>query len=119
MTQSELDRRNKLHSDIILYTVKLNQFNGDFDLKLKVPIDFDYSYYIPYLSEDGKKSLKILGVDGTTGELIYGNQDGEFCTTHYNMLTLEELIRLHRSVLQGEYVLQLLNKQPNENYHTI
>jgi hypothetical protein len=109
MTQSDIDKRTKLQSDIILYTVKLNQFNDDFDLKLKVPIDFDYSYYIPYLSEDGKKSLKILGVDGTTGELIYGNGSNEFNSPHYHMLSLEELTRLHHSVLQGEYVLQILN----------
>lgn len=111
--------RDNLHREIIIYTMKLNQFSDEFDLYLKDPFVYDRSYYRPHSSERGPEMVTILGVDGSTGELISTNQYGEDRFVYYHELTLEELTLLHRSVLQGQFVLQLLNKQPNENYHTI
>jgi hypothetical protein len=108
MTQSDIDKRTKLQSDIIRHTVKLNLFNDEFDLKLTNPFEFEYSYYIPYSSEGGKETLKIMGVDGTTGELLCENESGDSRFVYYQELTLEELTRLHHSVLHKEYVLQIL-----------
>ena len=104
-----LQHRDNLHREIIVYTMKLNQFNEEFDLLLKEPFVYDRSYYRPYSSERGPEMIKILGVDGTSGELLSENQFGESRFVYYHELTLEELTRLHHSVLQGEYVLQLLN----------
>jgi hypothetical protein len=101
--------RDNLHREIIIYTMKLNQFNEEFDLLLKEPFVYDRSYYRPYSSERGPEMIKILGVDGTSGELLSENQFGESRFIYYHELTLEELTRLHHSVLQGEYVLQILN----------
>ena len=102
------EHRDNLHREIITYTMKLNQFNEEFDLRLTNPFEFDYSYYIPYCSEGGKETLKIMGVDGTTGELLCENESGETRFIYYHELTLEELTRLHHSVLHKEYVLQIL-----------
>jgi hypothetical protein len=88
--------------------MKLNQFNDEFDLRLKEPFEFNHSYYRPYSTEGGKETLKIVGVDGTTGELLCENESGDCRFVYYHELTLEELTRLHHSVLQGEYVLQIL-----------
>ena len=104
-----LQHRDNLHREIIIYTMKLNQFNEEFDLLLKEPFVYDRSYYRPYSSERGPEMIKILGVDGTSGELLSENQFGESRFVYYHELTLEELTRLHHSVLQGEYVLQILN----------
>lgn len=100
--------RDNLQREIIIYTMKLNQFNDDFDLILKEPFEFEHAYYRPYSSERGKECLKIIGVDGTTGDLLCENEYRESRFVYYHELTLEELTRLHRSVLQGEYVLQIL-----------
>jgi hypothetical protein len=108
MTQQELNLRTKLQSELIIYTVKLNQFNDDFDLVLKEPLEFKYAYYIPYCSERGPSNPKIVGVDGTTGELLCENIYQEWINVRYQHLSTEELTRLHHSVLQGEYVLQIL-----------
>jgi hypothetical protein len=89
--------------------MKLNQFNEEFDLLLKEPFVYDRSYYRPHSSERGPEMIKILGVDGSTGELLAENQYGESRFVYYHELSLEELARLHHSVLQGEYVLQILN----------
>ena len=104
-----LQHRDNLHREIIIYTMKLNQFNEEFDLLLKEPFVYDRSYYRPYSSERGPEMIKILGVDGTSGELLSENQFGESRFVYYHELTLEELTRLHHSVLQGEYVFQILN----------
>ena len=110
MTNIQLiEYRDKLHCEVVVYTMKLNQFNDEFDLFLKDPFEFSHSYYRPYKSERGPDSIKVLGIDGSTGELIGENQYGEYRFVHYHELTLEELVRLHHSVLQGEYVLQILN----------
>ena len=103
-----LQHRDNLHREIVVYTMKLNQFNEDFDLRLKEPFEFEHSYYRPYSSEGGKETLKIVGVDGSTGELLCENESGDNRFIYYHELTLEELSRLHHSVLQGEYVLQIL-----------
>ena len=103
-----LEYRDNLHREIVLYTMKLNQFNDEFDLRLTNPFEFEYSYYIPYSSEGGKETLKIMGVDGTTGELLCENESGDSRFVYYHELTLEELVRLHHSVLHKEYVLQIL-----------
>lgn len=103
-----LQHRDNLHREIVVYTMKLNQFNEDFDLRLKEPFEFEHSYYRPYSSEDGRETLKIVGVDGSTGELLCENESGDNRFIYYHELTLEELTRLHHSVLQGEYVLQIL-----------
>ena len=108
MTQQELNFRTKLQSELIIHTVKLNQFNDDFDLILKKPLEFEYAYYIPYSSERGPTDPKIIGIDGTTGELICENKYREYASVKYQHLSTEELTRLHHSVLQGEYVLQIL-----------
>ena len=100
--------RDNLQREIIIYTMKLNQFNDDFDLILKEPFEFEHAYYRPYSSERGRETLKITGVDGTTGDLLCENEYRESRFVYYHELTLEELTRLHRSVLQGEYVLQIL-----------
>jgi hypothetical protein len=88
--------------------MKLNQFNDEFDLRLKEPFEFNHSYYRPYGTEGGKETLKIMGVDGSTGELICENVSGDGRFVYYHELTLEELTRLHHSVLHKEYVLQIL-----------
>lgn len=109
MTSTQLNQhRDNLHREIVVTTMKLNQSNDEFDLKLNESFEFEFSYYIPYISEDGKETLKIVGVDGTTGDLLCENESGETRFIYYHELTLEELIRLHRSVLQKEYVLQIL-----------
>lgn len=109
MTSTQLNQhRDNLHREIVVTTMKLNQSNDEFDLKLNEPFEFEFSYYIPYISEDGKETLKIVGVDGTTGDLLCENESGETRFIYYHELTLEELIRLHNSVLQKEYVLQIL-----------
>jgi hypothetical protein len=104
-----LQHRDNLHREIVIYTMKLNQFNDEFDLKLNVPFEFEHSYYRPYSSEGGRETLKIVGVDGSTGDLLCENELGNNRFVYYHELTLEELTRLHTSVLQGEYVLQILN----------
>jgi len=110
MTNIPLIRhRDNLHREIIIYTMKLNKSNEEFDLLLKDPFVYDRSYYRPYSSERGPELVKILGVDGTSGELLAENQFGESRFVYYHELSLEELTRLHHSVLQGEYFLQLLN----------
>ncbi len=100
--------RDNLHREIVVYTMKLNQFNDEFDLRLKEPFEFNHSYYRPYSTEGGKETLKIVGVDGSTGDLLCENESGDNRFVYYHELTLEELVRLHHSVLQGEYVLQIL-----------
>lgn len=107
MTQL-LQYRDNLHREIVVYTMKLNQFNDEFDLILNEPFEFELAYYRPYSSEGGRETLKILGVDGSTGDLLCENQFYQTRWAYYHELTLEELTRLHRSVLQGEYVLQIL-----------
>jgi hypothetical protein len=102
------EHRDNLHREIIVYTMKLNQINNEFDLRLNEPIEFDLSYYRPYSSEDGKETLKIMGVDGSTGELLCENEFGNNRFVYYHELTLKELIKLHHSVLHGQYVLQIL-----------
>jgi hypothetical protein len=104
-----LQHRDNLHREIVIYTMKLNQFNDEFDLRLNIPFEFKHSYYRPYSSEGGRETLKIVGVDGSTGDLLCENGFGNNRFVYYHELTLEELTRLHRSVLQGEYVLQILN----------
>ena len=103
--------RDNLHREIVITTMKLHTVTDsqDFDLILKEPFEFEHSYYRPYDSDEGKETLKIVGVDGSTGELICKNHLGNDRFVYYKELTLEELVRLHRCVLQGEYVLQLLN----------
>jgi hypothetical protein len=108
MTQQLLQHRDNLHREIVVYTMKLNQFNDEFDLILKEPFEFELAYYRPYSSEGGREILKILGVDGSTGDLLCENQFRQTRWVYYHELTLEELTRLHHSVLQGEYVLQIL-----------
>lgn len=106
--QQLLQHRDNLHREIVVTTMKLNQFNDEFDLILKEPFEFELAYYRPYSSEGGREILKVIGVDGTTGDLICENQFRQSRWVYYHELTLEELTRLHRSVLQGEYVLQIL-----------
>lgn len=103
-----LQYRDSLHREIVIHTMKLNQFNDDFDLILKEPFEYEHSYYRPYSSEGGRETLKIVGVDGTTGDLLCENEFRETRFVYYHELTLEELVRLHTSVLQKEYVLQIL-----------
>ena len=103
-----LQYRDSLHREIVIHTMKLNQFNDDFDLILKEPFEYEHSYYRPYSSEGGRETLKIIGVDGTTGELLCENEFRQSRYVYYHELTLEELVRLHASVLQKEYVLQIL-----------
>lgn len=104
-----LQHRDNLHREIVVHTMKLNQFNDEFDLRLNEPFEFEHSYYRPYSTESGRETLKIVGVDGSTGDLLCENESGDSRFVYYHELTLEELVRLHRSVLQGEYVLQVLN----------
>ena len=106
--QQLLQHRDNLHREIVITTMKLNQFNDEFDLILKEPFEFELAYYRPYSSEGGRETLKIVGVDGSTGDLLCENELGNNRFVYYHELTLEELTRLHRSVLQGEYVLQIL-----------
>ena len=109
MTQQGLnEHRDNLHRETVIYTTKLNQFNDEFELRLNEPFEFEHSYYRPYSTEGGKETLKIIGIDGTSGELICENESHQSRFVYYHELTLEELTRLHRSVLQGEYVLQIL-----------
>ena len=103
-----LEHRDNLHREIVIHTMKLNQTNDEFDLRLNEPFEFDLSYYRPYSSEGGRETLKIVGVNGTTGELLCENESGNDRFVYYHELTLEELTRLHHSVLQEEYVLQIL-----------
>jgi len=95
----------QLQLEIAYSAIKLGGYS---DLILKEPFEFEHAYYRPYSTEDGKETLKIVGVDGSTGELLCENQDGESRFVYYHELTLEELTRLHHSVLQKEYVLQIL-----------
>jgi hypothetical protein len=103
-----LQLRHQLHQKVIVFTMKLNRFNDEFDLYLKDPFVYDRTYYRPYISERGPDLVKVLGIDGSTGELIGENQYCEYRRIRYEDLSLEELTRLHHSVLQGEYVLQIL-----------
>jgi hypothetical protein len=104
-----LEYRDNLHREIVVYTMKLNQTNDEFDLRLNEPFEFEHAYYRPYSSEAGRETLKIVGVDGSTGDLLCENESGDNRYVYYHELTLEELTRLHHSVLQGKYVLQILN----------
>lgn len=106
--QQLLQHRDNLHREIVVTTMKLNQFREDFDLILKEPFEFEYAYYRPYSSEGGREVLKVVGINGSTGDLLCENEFRESRWVYYHELTLEELTRLHRSVLQGEYVLQIL-----------
>jgi hypothetical protein len=103
-----LEYRDNLHREIVVYTMKLNWSNDEFDLRLNEPFEFEHTYYRPYSTEGGRETLKIMGVDGTSGELLCENESGDSRFIYYHELTLEELVRLHHSVLHKEYVLQIL-----------
>lgn len=95
----------QLQLEIVHYTIGLKLSS---DLILNEPFEFEHAYYRPYSTEGGKETLKIVGIDGTTGDLLCKNRDGESRFVYYNELTLKELTQLHNSVLQQEYVLQIL-----------
>lgn len=92
--QELMKLRDNIHRDIVHRTVKLNS-GDEFELELSVP----FSVWTSHFDDDCQVKVAVIGICGTTGELITkGITEDAYYDLGYNDLTMEQLVFLHRQL---------------------
>jgi hypothetical protein len=99
--------RNDMHKEIILTMIRDNKDYDDYQLAFKRPIDCTVKYFRP-TQHNGVEDVIIIGIDGTSNELLSVNEDGEDRYIFYYDLSLEDLALVHRSVITQDYITKEL-----------
>jgi hypothetical protein len=99
-----LKLRDNIHRDIVHRTVKLN--NGDeFELELNLP----FSVWTSHFDDDCQVKVAVIGICGTTGELITrGITEDAYYELGYNDLTMEQLVFLHRQIETESFTINTI-----------
>lgn len=103
-SQELLKLRDSIHRDIVHRTVKLN--NGDdFELELNLP----FSVWTSHFDDDCQVKVAVIGICGTTGELITkGITEDAYYDLGYNDLTMEQLVFLHRQLETESFTINTI-----------
>lgn len=108
------DLRYRMHRSIVHLAIKSAANGKNLDVELIKPLEVSYK-----TTNDMKRvtvEVKVTGINGTTGELIAENLEGENIKLYYNDLTLEEMARLNEYL---ESKLFLLTEKYDRNLITI
>lgn len=96
--------RDKMHQDIVHRTVKLNG-GDDFELELTNP----FSVWTSHFDDDCQVKVAVIGICGTTGELITrGITEDAYYDFTYNDLTMEHLVFLQRQIETESYTIKVI-----------
>ena len=101
------EMRNKMHQEIVLHTIKDNRDPEDFVIDLDRPFTVMIEEYRP-TSANEMVQCTVTGVDGTSGEIIGHDHDGNQITVTYYDLNLETLAMLHGEVINKQYKVKHL-----------
>jgi hypothetical protein len=103
--QEILTLRDKMHKDIVQSTLRLERSGDEFHLELMNP----FSVWITEsFDDDYQVKIAIMGICGTTGELITrGITENAYCDLTYNDLTMEQLAYLHRQIETESFTINV------------
>jgi len=97
--------RDTIHRDIVHRTVRLNQ-GDDFELELTSPFSV---WFTQNFDDDYQVKVAVIGICGTTGELITrGITEDAYGDLYYNDLTMEQLVFLHRQIETESYIIKVI-----------
>lgn len=104
--QELLNLRDKMHKDIVQTTLKLSRKGEDFELELLNPFSI---WITESFDDDYQVKVAIMGICGTTGELITrGITENAYCDINYNDLTMEQLAFLHRQIETESFTINVI-----------
>lgn len=104
-SQELLKLRDSIHRDIVHRTVKLNG-GDDFELELTNPFSV---WFTQNFDDDYQVKVAVIGICGTTGELITrGITEDAYGDLYYNDLTMEQLVFLHRQIETESYTIKVI-----------
>jgi hypothetical protein len=103
--QEVLKLRDKMHQDIVHRTVKLNG-GDDFELELTSPFSV---WFTQNFDDDYQVKVVVVGICGTTGELITKGITGDgYHNLCYNDLSMEHLVFLQRQIETESFTINVI-----------
>jgi hypothetical protein len=104
-SQELLKLRDTIHRDIVHRTVKLNG-GDDFELELTNPFSV---WFTQNFDDDYQVKVVVIGICGTTGELITKGITGDgYHDLSYNDLTMEHLVFLQRQIETESFTINVI-----------
>jgi hypothetical protein len=107
--------RNDLHKKIVYLAIKSVSPGSDYVLELEDPLEASFTVRSRETGDLVTTQVTVMGVDGTTGELVASTANGTGKKLYYNDLTLEQLARLFTyleqklfTITEKEYVRHLI-----------